>query len=95
MQDNTKNFLDIFCKVCKECKTVSGPSSNHRCIFPFVLNNVTYNNCALDTEGFWCSTKVDSSGNHIGKQGNWGICGQRCFTGKDNESNSKKLVLHM
>ena len=74
---------------------MSGPSSNHRCIFPFVLNNVTYNNCALDTEGFWCSTKVDSNGNHIGKQGNWGICGQKCFTGKDNESNSKKLVLHM
>ena len=74
---------------------MSGPSSNHTCIFPFVFNDITYNECTHDEDGFWCSTKVDSNGNHIGKQGNWGICGQKCFTGKDNQSNIKNIVFHM
>ena len=60
------------------CATNGGPSSNVSCIFPFKFNGVTYNECALDSDGYWCSTKVDSSGVHIGGQGNWGICSQGC-----------------
>ena len=71
---------------------MSGPSSNHTCIFPFVFNYITYNECTHDADGFWCSTKVDSNGSHIGYQGNWGRCGPNCFKGKDNLSSVKNLV---
>ena len=51
-----------------------------------MFNGITYNECAHDADGFWCSTKVDSNGNHIGEQGNWGLCGQNCVKGKNNQS---------
>ena len=60
------------------CNTVSGPSANMPCIFPFRFRGVTYNECALDSDGYWCSTAVDAAGDHIGGQGNWGICSQDC-----------------
>ena len=63
------------------CTTNGGPSSNVSCTFPFILSGVTYNECAFDIEGYWCSTKVDYSGVHIGGQGNWGICSQGCPVG--------------
>jgi len=59
-----------------KCKTIAGPSNNKDCIFPFVFNGTRYNRCAYDSDGFWCSTKVDSTGAHI--TGNWGICGANC-----------------
>ena len=71
---------------------MSGPSSNNTCIFPFVFNDKTYNECARDADGFWCSTKVDSNGNHIGAQGNWGICGPTCFKDKGNQSYVKNTT---
>ena len=65
------------------CTTTSGPDSDKPCVFPFTFAKVTYNNCT--TKGnepgdnkAWCSTKVDESGNHIGGQGNYGFCEQRC-----------------
>jgi len=72
-------------KESKECKTESGPSTNHTCIFPFVFNGKIYNGCAHDADGFWCSTNVDSNGTHIGELGNWGICGPNCFDGIDKQ----------
>ena len=74
-----------------DCKTVSGPSSNRKCIFPFVFNGTIYNKCAHDADDFWCSTKVDSKGCHIGGQGNWGICGPNCFKGIDDQSYKKSV----
>jgi len=62
----------------RDCRTNGGPSSNAPCIFPFIFKGNTYNQCTLDGEDYWCSTKVDSSGKHIGNQGNWGVCGQGC-----------------
>ena len=52
-----------------------------------MFNGITYNECAHDADGFWCSTKVDSNGNHIGEQGYWGLCGPNCVKDKDNQSN--------
>ena len=57
-----------------------------------MFNGITYNECAHDADGFWCSTKLDSNGNHIGGQGYWGMCGPNCFKvskGKDNQINVK------
>ena len=64
--------------ISKECITVSGPSKNVSCIFPFTYNHVTYHECILDLDGAWCSTEVDDDGMHVGGQGKWGICGAEC-----------------
>ena len=46
------------------------------CLFPFIFNNVTYSSCTWDYSNTpWCSTRVDSSGVHIG--GAKGTCGGR------------------
>ena len=66
---------------CVFCRTKSGPSPNQPCIFPFTWNGKTYNGCPIDPEDSserWCSTKVDSNGNHITGQGNWGHCNSKC-----------------
>ena len=61
-----------------ECKTIGGPSPNTTCVFPFKHQNKVYNGCTLDKDGYWCSTKVDLFGRHVGKEKNWGICGIGC-----------------
>jgi len=63
------------------CVTKSGPSSNQPCIFPFTWRGKKYNGCATnpdDSSQRWCSTKVDSNGNHITGQRNWGYCDSKC-----------------
>ena len=47
-------------------------------MIPFKYNDVTHNTCAHDEDGFWCSTKIDSFGIHVGGEGNWGTCGPNC-----------------
>ena len=74
-----KLVLTLFKK--DECITIGGPSRNATCIFPFEFNGIIYHDCAQDSDGYWCSTKVDSTGTHITGQGNWGICGPNCFNG--------------
>ena len=63
------------------CMTTSGASPNSPCIFPFIYNGYEHTNC-LFVKGQewepWCSTLVDSAGEHIGGQGNWGNCGPGC-----------------
>jgi len=66
----------------ESCKTTSGASVNKPCIFPFKYRGVEYNRCTLvdsspDNKA-WCSTEVDSTGNHVGGQGKWGNCGPAC-----------------
>jgi hypothetical protein len=57
-----------------------GSSTNGACVFPFKFRGKTYNRCTTDgnesgNTKSWCSTKVDSSGKHIGGgQGNWKNC---------------------
>ena len=63
------------------CKTIGGGSPNKECVFPFKLKGHSYNSCTdySSRDGaFWCSTKVDSDGNHISNQDLWGICGPNC-----------------
>ena len=59
------------------CRTVAGPSSGKKCIFPFTHNRKTYYACTRDSASAtrhqypWCSTKVDADGNHIGNGQVW------------------------
>ena len=80
------NFNCLFIRnyISGNCTTNGGPSPNVPCIFPFIIDGITYNQCPLDSDGYWCSTKVDHSGIHIAEQGNWGTCDQECpgVTGK-------------
>ena len=75
-----KNYY-LFSITANLCKTKSGPSSNQPCIFPFTWKDEKYNGCPIDpvdSSQRWCSTKVDSNGNHITGQGNWGHCDSKC-----------------
>ena len=50
-------------------------------MFPFKIDNVTYNGCTTegpdnDDDTPRCSTAVDDKGNHEG--GHWGHCGHGC-----------------
>ena len=52
---------------------------------------MTYNYCPEDPDDktkTWCSTKVDSGGNHVIKQGEWGHCAPEC--NKNNPFNSQE-----
>lgn len=63
------------------CKTVSGPSANVPCVFPFKFRGEIHNDCNWDGDssgGAWCSTLIDDSGQHVGGKGNWGNCGPKC-----------------
>ena len=68
---------------CKGCCVVwPGPAIGKKCIFPFTWQGNTYNSCAYDPaqgdEYPWCSTKVDSNGNHVSGQSQWGKCSPGC-----------------
>ena len=63
--------------------TVSGPSTGSPCVFPFTFNGRTYSRCTLDEtpeddKVAWCSTKVDSQGNHVAGKKFWGRCNPKC-----------------
>ena len=63
------------------CTTISGPSTNQRCVLPFKFNGVTHQKCPTDPEDktkHWCSTKVDQNGQHISGIGAYGNCGPNC-----------------
>ena len=62
--------------ILKECNTISGPSSNVPCDFPFTYKNVTYDECVPIMDGVWCSTEVDDDGYYI--SGKWGYCHPEC-----------------
>lgn len=51
---------------------------NTSCVFPFIYEGKTYNECAHDEDGFWCSTLVDEFRGHVTDGGNWGTCGAEC-----------------
>ena len=81
--------------ILEHCTTNAGPSSNIPCALPFIFNETVYNKCDLDSDGYWCSTKVDSSGKHVGGEGNWGICSPGCpgvpgmYRKRDSNNDSK------
>ena len=64
-----------------ECQTVGGPDPGKSCIFPFKFQDKIYNECPFDPDDqskTWCSTKVDSNGNHVVGQKKWGHCSASC-----------------
>ena len=82
------------------CVTLSSESSGgqpagEECIFPFTVSSgATFYNCE-ETRGFiesdpdpWCSTQVDSDGNHVNGQSQWGFCepSDACFPPDDDRN---------
>ena len=64
----------------QECNTFSGPKPNKPCVFPFDYKGFTHFDCiTVEHDQLWCSTEVDSNGSHV--DGNWGNCGDECFSG--------------
>jgi hypothetical protein len=59
-----------------------GPQANKPCIFPFVIGNVTYNECTIVHDPVsrpWCSTKVNADGKHVADLNEWGYCDPGIF----------------
>ena len=77
--------------LAQKCKTFSGPKSNKPCVFPFDYKGHTHFDCiTVEHDQLWCSTEVDSNGGHV--DGNWGNCGNECFSG--NLDSSYYYLLH-
>jgi hypothetical protein len=69
------SFSDT-CSVSEE-----GTGETKPCIFPFNYNEQTFTECTtVNDRDFkaWCSTEVDSNGNHVLSGGFWGHCGPEC-----------------
>ena len=65
----------------KGCFTTADSPSNDTCVFPFQFKKEEYTGCTTksDPDGrYWCSTKVDENGKHIGGKGYWGYCSALC-----------------
>ena len=64
------------------------------CIFPFIYDGVSYNECTTEGEGgLWCATEVYDDGNWKA----WKICDETC-SGKfyaRTHSNSLIFLLHL
>jgi len=62
----------------ESCVVKEGPGLGKECVFPFGHKGTQHNTCAYNPEQGdtfpWCSTKVDSSGFHVGGQDEWGRC---------------------
>ena len=60
------------------CRTTTDSRNpGAKCIFPFKFKGKTYNGCPPDLKDpsrNWCSTNVDSEGNHVRGGGNYGFC---------------------
>jgi hypothetical protein len=72
---------------------LGGPQENRSCIFPFTIENTTYNECTRNHDRFgrfWCSTKVDDFGNHVTLEDEWGYCDES----KNNVIFNISLCLH-
>ena len=74
-------FCQLPCVLPAGCETIGGPDAGKPCVFPFKIDNVTYNGCTTegpdnDDDTPRCSTAVDDKGNHEG--GHWGYCGDGC-----------------
>merc|ERR1711936_169592 len=69
----------------KSCRTVVGEGPVHSqgkfCQFPFTFLGSVRTGCISDTDPdgrLWCSTKLDSAGQHVGQAGHWGYCPPSC-----------------
>jgi len=79
--DDIDENVEIIPAVQVICKTVGGPNPGRDCVFPFKWNGKVHNGCPIDSNDKtkrWCSTKVDSNGNHVPSQNEYGYCGAFC-----------------
>ena len=60
------------------CRTIGGSRPNQRCVFPFIYDGKSYDECTtIDNNGIpWCSTNVMCAGDFV--EGEWGNCGSDC-----------------
>ena len=68
---------------------------NASCVFPFKYKNVIHNECTyegmkLHEEHPWCSTEVNSKGEHI--KGKFGFCEPQCLGKPKVIENPGKLI---
>ena len=82
-------FASPFSNTAKLCNMTNneGPQKNKPCVFPFTIGETVYKECTneKDLQGlYWCSTKVDKSGKHVGGKNQWGYCDQSCPFGSIN-----------
>ena len=46
-----------------------------------------------DPDGrYWCSTKIDANGTHVGGKGYWGYCKKGCKIDDDSDSTTTSTV---
>ena len=65
------------------CKTISGPTPNQECKFPFSFEGKKYDTCITGRKRKqpWCPTELDKSG--LFMRGKWGLCDiSKCPLGK-------------
>lgn len=52
---------------CQNCYVDNQDGIRQKCIFPWKFKGKEYSGCTTDHDvKLWCSTKVDSNGNHAG-----------------------------
>jgi len=78
--------------VSQKCLKTNGEGEQpvKPCVFPFIHKGKEYNECTSDNDldgKKWCSTDVDSNGNH--KKNQWGYCD----TGKETSTVWLKIIM--
>ena len=65
-------------KACmtKYVENIPNDDPGKPCVFPFLTNGVTYNECVDGTSGPWCATEVDTSGAVVDNK--YGFCNAAC-----------------
>ena len=65
------SFLEV-------CRTIGGNRPNQHCVFPFIYDGKSYDECTtIDNNGIpWCSTDVSCARDFV--EGKWGNCGIDC-----------------
>merc|ERR1712154_246253 len=80
----TKTTTTVSTSTTTTLSTTSGPAAGKPCVFPFTFAGTEHTSCAEWEFGgaaqgeFWCSTKVDSEGNHVDGEGEYGFCSPEC-----------------
>jgi hypothetical protein len=69
--------LVVSLRCARTSKDNDSPQKDKACVYPFIFNEKSYDNCTRDHDGHeraWCSTKVDLNGVHVIGQNEWGYC---------------------
>ena len=63
------------------------------CVFPFILRNETFLECATDGNKSYCATKIDEATNEVVLgHGDWGFCKEKyCPSTKKDKDSGMRL----